>query len=305
MAGRTESSVAKTPASATQLERSGLSTPPALASQLVNHALFLPPAGELADPATLIEIAVTAERSGWDGLFLWDHVLRPATEPQEILDPWIMMAAIATATTSIRLGPMVTPLTRRRPIKIAREAVTLDHLSRGRLTLGLGLGVDTYGELSKFGDVADPRIRGQRLDEGAELLVRMWSGEVVDFHGEHHMADNVIVLPRPFQQPRIPLWFAARGDARRPVRRAARYEGLFPVDVDPDGLRTMLDVVRTERGSLDGFDVAIKFEGASHLETCQELGATWVLHTYRGNVDAAAVLDMAGADPVVVSNSSP
>ncbi|MCP5026202.1 MAG: LLM class flavin-dependent oxidoreductase, partial [Actinomycetia bacterium] len=227
------------------------------------HALTLPPYGELADPHALAEIATTAERAGWDAVFLWDHVLRRPDEPQEIADPWVAMAAIAMATERVRLGPMVTPITRRRPIKLAREATTLDHLSRGRLTLGLGLGVDTTRELSAFGEIVDPRIRGQRLDEGVELLCAFWSGDEVDYRGEHFVADWVVVLPRPLQRPRIPLWFAARGDARKPVRRAARYDGLFPIEVDERGLADMLDVVQQERGSLDGFDVIAGPEDAS------------------------------------------
>ena len=108
----------------------------------MKHALFLPPFGALADPGRLVQHAVAAEGAGWDAIFLWDHVLRRPEEPQEIADPWVAMAAIAAATTRIRIGPMVTPITRRRPIKLARETTTLDHLSSGRLTLGLGLGVD-------------------------------------------------------------------------------------------------------------------------------------------------------------------
>ena len=117
----------------------------------MKHALTLPPFGALADPAALVEHAIAAENAGWDAVFLWDHILRRPGEPQDIADPWVAIAAIAMATSRIRIGPMVTPITRRRPIKLAREATTLDHLSRGRLTLGLGLGVDTSRELSGFG----------------------------------------------------------------------------------------------------------------------------------------------------------
>ena len=241
------------------------------------HAFMIPPYGELADPHALVEVSVAAERAGWDGVFLWDHVLRRPGEPPETADPWVAMAAIATATERVRIGPMVTPITRRRPIKLARETTTLDHLSRGRLTLGLGLGVDTTRELSAFGEIVDPRIRGRRLDEGVELLCALWSGEEVDHHGEHFVADRVTALPRPVQRPRIPLWFAARGDARKPVRRAARYDGLFPIEVDERGLVEMLDVVREERGSLDGFDVIVRPEDASQYRRFADLGVTWAI----------------------------
>ena len=243
----------------------------------MRHALFLPPFGALADPNRLVEHAVAAEAAGWDAVFLWDHILRRPDEPAEIADPWVAMAAIATATSRIRIGPMVTPITRRRPIKVAREATTLDHLSQGRLTLGLGLGVDTSRELSAFGEITDARLRGERLDEGAELLCALWTGEEVNFRGDHFTADSVVALPRPFQQPRIPLWFAARGQARKPVRRAARYDGIFPIEVDGTELADVLDVVRTERGTLDGFDIMIAPSDALPYETLAERGATWAV----------------------------
>jgi alkanesulfonate monooxygenase SsuD/methylene tetrahydromethanopterin reductase-like flavin-dependent oxidoreductase (luciferase family) len=264
----------------------------------VKHALFLPPFGALADPALLVEHAIAAEAAGWDAVFLWDHVLRRAGEPQEVADPWVAMAAIASATERIRIGPMVTPLTRRRPIKLARESTTLDQLSGGRLTLGLGLGVDTTRELSGFGEVTDARIRGQRLDEGAELLCALWTGEQVDFHGEHFIADAVVALPRPIQRPRIPLWFAARGEARKPVRRAARYDGLFPIEVDSSALTDMLDVVRSSRGSLDGFDVIVHPSSDLPYATLAERGVTWAI---TGPAPGAAdTLVMASTAPVDV-----
>jgi len=267
----------------------------------MQHALTLPPYGELADPLALVEVAVAAERAGWDAVFLWDHVLRRPDDPQETADPWVALAAIAVATERVRIGPMVTPVTRRRPIKLAREATTLDHLSRGRLTLGLGLGVDTTRELSAFGEIVDPRTRGQRLDEGVELLCAFWTGEEVDFHGEHFVADHVIVRPRPYQQPRIPLWFAARGNARKPVRRAASYDGLYPIEFDERGLLDMLDIVREERGSLDGFDVIARPSTPSEYERFGEIGVTWAI---TGPLPGeTGVLELASTAPLDVFRS--
>lgn len=264
----------------------------------MKHALLLPPVGHLSDPSALAEMAVVAEQAGWDGVFVWDHVLRKAGEPQEIADPWIAMAAMAIATTQVRLGPMVTPITRRRPIKLARETITLDHLSGGRLTLGLGLGVDTSRELSGFGEVVDAKVRGQRLDEGADLLAALWCGEQVDFCGEHFVADAVTVLPRPVQRPGIPMWFAARGAARKPARRAARFDGLVPIEVDAKSLSDMLAVVVEERGSLDEFDVAVRPHGRREYEMFGELGATWAfVETQPGD---RHVSDIAAANPADV-----
>ncbi|MGI9604916.1 MAG: LLM class flavin-dependent oxidoreductase [Acidimicrobiales bacterium] len=269
----------------------------------MQHALTIPPYGELADPRALAEVAATAEAAGWDAVFLWDHVLRRAGDPQETADVWVAMAAIAIATERIRIGPMVTPITRRRPIKLARETTTLDHLSGGRLTLGLGLGVDTTRELSAFGEIVDPRIRGQRLDEGAALLCELWSGEEVNFSGDHFVAEKVVALPRPVQQPRIPLWFAARGRAAKPVRRAARYDGLYPIEVDDGELVAMIDLVRDERGSLDGFDVIARPSDAAQYERYADLGVTWAI---TGPAPGeSGVFDLAGSTPTDVFGDSP
>ena len=267
----------------------------------MRHALTIPPYGEVADPAALVEVAVSAEAAGWDAVFLWAPVLRRPTDPQETADPWVAMAAMAVATERIRLGPMVTPITRRRPIKLARECTTLDHLSGGRLTLGLGLGVDTTRELSAFGEIVDARVRGARLDEGVELLCQMWSGEEVDFHGEHFMADKVTVLPRPLQQPRIPMWFAARGSSRKPVRRAARYDGLYPIEVNEADLRGALDLIVEERGSLDGFDVIVAPTPELSYELLAELGVSWAI-TSPAPGDSA-IFDIAATSPADVFDS--
>ena len=263
----------------------------------MKHALLIPPVGSFSDPRVLVDVAVAAETAGWDGVFVWDHVLR-GKPPLEIADPWIALAAIAMATDRVRIGPAVTPLTRRRPIKLAREATSLDHLSDGRLTLGLGLGVDSSRELSGFGEVVDPRTRGERLGEGAALLCAMWTGETIDFHGQHFVAEQVTVLPRPVQQPRIPLWFAARGQALKPVRRAAGYDGIIPIDVDARQLAGMLDVVVTERGSLTDFDVAVRPQGSEQYRAFRDLGATWTfVEPAAGDPD---LLQLAATNPTTL-----
>jgi len=260
-------------------------------------ALSLPPFGHLADPGAIVEIALATEEAGFDGCFLWDHVYRPPTDPREILDPWVLMGAMALATSRIRLGPMVTPLTRRRPIKLAREALTVDHLSAGRLTLGLGLGVDTGGELSRFGEIVDAKERGDRLDEGIDLLLGFWTGKAVEHDGPAYRADEVIVHPQPVQQPRIPLWLAARsGSPPRPFRRAARFDGLMPIELDGLGdLERIIDLVLAERGSLDGFDVMVN--SAVDPAGAAALGATWSYRSFPTTVTPAEVFAIIAAGP--------
>jgi alkanesulfonate monooxygenase SsuD/methylene tetrahydromethanopterin reductase-like flavin-dependent oxidoreductase (luciferase family) len=260
----------------------------------LHHALYFAPFEELSDPAAVVEVAVAAEANGWDGLFLWDHVLRP--DAREVADVWITLAAVAAATTRIRIGPMVTPLTRRRIAPLVRQTVTLDHLSRGRLVMGVGLGVDGGGELSRFGEIVDPRVRAARLDESADVLARAWSGEPVVHHGEHVTVDDVTFLPRPLQAP-LPIWCAARGTALRPVRRAARFQGLFPIEVGVAELHAMLDEVRRVRGSLDGFDVAARVSPADDPAILDVPGVTWALRSFGPDATAGELLAAASTPP--------
>ena len=143
----------------------------------MRSGLFLPLFDALADPAIVARLSAEAEEAGWHGVFVWDHV-RWREPVVEVADPWITLAAIATSTAGVRLGPMVTPLARRRPVKVARETATLDRLSGGRLVLGVGSGAFPF-EWDYLGEQPDPRVRGEMLDEHLDLLDRLWTGEQV------------------------------------------------------------------------------------------------------------------------------
>lgn len=245
----------------------------------MRHAIYLPLFGPLADPHAVVEIACAAEESGWEGLFVWDHVLSPVPGEWDIADPWVVLAAAAAVTRRIALGPMVTPLPRRRLIKLARETVTLDRLSGGRLILGLGAGGDIGREYSAFGDVADARERGRVLDEGAALLVSLWAGDTVDHRGAV-VAEHVRAIPGPIQQPHVPLWFGTTRCAGAPITRAARYDGVFPLNVTPDSVARIAKDVAAIRGSRDGFDIAIVARPGDDLEPFRAAGATWAMHAF-------------------------
>ena len=187
----------------------------------MRSGLFVPLFDELADPAIVARLSVEAEEAGWDGVFVWDHV-RWREPVVDVADPQITLAAVAAATERIRLGPMVTPLARRRPVKVARETATLDRLSGGRLTLGVGLGSDEFGsEYSITGEELDDRRRAQMLDEALEILRAAWSGEPVHHRGEHYTVDGMRFLPRPVQRPGVPVWVA--GFYGKPGRSAGLY----------------------------------------------------------------------------------
>lgn len=231
---------------------------------MAKHGIFIAPFDELYDPRTLRDLAVDAEAHGWDGIFLWDHI-RYRAPVRRVADPWIVMAAMASATSTIRLGPMVTPLARRRPHKLARETVTLDHLSQGRLVLGAGLGSDSSNEFEGFEPHAvDPKERARLLDDGLDALAHYW---------EHEFE------PPPVQQPRIPVWLAGRWPNRRPLRRAVRWDGYFPIDLPgPDALAELAQEILTLRGDAPGaFDLVVTDPPGADWDAWTQAGATWCL----------------------------
>jgi alkanesulfonate monooxygenase SsuD/methylene tetrahydromethanopterin reductase-like flavin-dependent oxidoreductase (luciferase family) len=236
----------------------------------------LPIFDELADPRVLGDLAAEAEAAGWDAVFVWDHVYYRAPV-RAVTDPWTAMACIALRTSRVLVGPMVTPIPRRRPHVLARQIAALDHLSNGRFVFGAGLGLDgSGGELSRFGEELDDRVRAGMLDEGLSLLRALMTGDPVDHAGAHFQARDVTFLPAPTRA--VPIWIAARWPNRRPLRRAAAYEGLFIIDVaSPDDLRRAVDVIVEERGSRDGFDVVVQLDEGTALDAWEEAGATWWL----------------------------
>ena len=244
----------------------------------MRHALFLPLFDQLAEPAVVVRLAAEAEEAGWDGVFVWDHVSYRAPVTGAA-DPWIILAAMACATEQVRLGPMVTPLPRRRPIKLAREITTLDRLSGGRVTFGVGIGGDGAGELSATGEQLSDRVRGQMLDEGLTILQAAWTGEPLTHRGEHYTADGLTLLPTPVQRPGPPVWVAMRAGNAAPLRRAARFDGIFPIELTgPDQLAGIVTDVRAQRaaaGLQGAYDVAAGGPPGTDQSGFAEAGATW------------------------------
>jgi alkanesulfonate monooxygenase SsuD/methylene tetrahydromethanopterin reductase-like flavin-dependent oxidoreductase (luciferase family) len=236
------------------------------------RGLFVAPFDALADPRVIGDLAASAEDAGWEGFFVWDH-LQYGERVTDIADAWISCAAVAMRTERLLLGPMVTPLPRRRPQVLARQAAGLAQLSRGRFVLGLGIGDDWVGEFSAFGDEPDPRVRGRMLDEGLEVLTGLLSGRTVDHDGEHYPVRGARFRP----DARVPIWLGGRFGNAVPLRRAARHDGFFVIGLDGPG------DVATVLGGLDAQDPGPGFEVVVDLRTEQdhgpwlESGASWVL----------------------------
>jgi alkanesulfonate monooxygenase SsuD/methylene tetrahydromethanopterin reductase-like flavin-dependent oxidoreductase (luciferase family) len=239
------------------------------------RGLHVAPFQELADPRKVARLAARAEERGWDGFFVWDHIVY-SPPVRAVADPWVTLSAIACATERVRIGPLVTPPVRRRVQKLTREAVTLDHLSGGRLVLGLGLGANRHGELEPFGDIDDPREQARLLDAALERLTAFWDGEFE---------------PPPLQRPRIPIWLAARWPNRRPVRRAAKWDGLFPIDLPgPDAVAELAAEVRELRGPDAGpFDIVVETAPGEDPAPWAAAGATWCLTSFGSTPTEAEV----------------
>jgi alkanesulfonate monooxygenase SsuD/methylene tetrahydromethanopterin reductase-like flavin-dependent oxidoreductase (luciferase family) len=272
----------------------------------MRYAVNMPNFAEYADARTVAALAADAEAAGWDGVFVWDHMVYAKDERLPVADPWILLAAAALATERLRLGPMVTPLARRRPWKVARETVTLDRLSGGRLILGVGLGSPAADEYGTFGEPTGAAVRAAMLDEALEVLTLLWSGETVSFHGEHYRLDAVAFRPTPVQRPRIPILVAGVWPRRAPLRRAARFDGIVPLKVGDDGelvplraddLGALLAIVRAHRAGGGPFEVMLGGEtpgddpaaALAVVEPLAAAGMTWwseTLEPRRGGLPA-------------------
>lgn len=239
------------------------------------------------DATTAMSLAQEAETAGWDGFFMWDPVWG--------IDPWVSLAAVAVQTERIRLGTLITPLSRCRPWKLASETVTLDHLSQGRVILSVGLGAIDSG-FEVFGEETDRRTRAELLDEGLEILTGLWRGNLFDYDGKHYQVKDMEFLPPTppptFQSPRIPIWVVGAWPRPKSMQRVIRYDGLLPTMINadgthitptPDDIRAMKKYVEEHRSLTTPFDIIIEGEtptddrqhAMNQVYPYAEAGATW------------------------------
>lgn len=266
--------------------------------------------GSRGGTAHLLEMAVAAERAGWDGFFTWDAISIGDTVTW---DPWSLLGAVAARTERIRLGALVFAPARRRPWKIAREALTVDHLSAGRLVLPVGLGVVEDGGFSKVnGEVTSARERAERLDETLAICDLAWRGEPFSFEGTHYRVDDLQIAPAPVQRPRIPVWPVGGWPSPRSMARAARWDGVV---LQPTGGRELLTAaevaeavawIRQRRGGdLTGYDVVVQdvlpadpADARAMVEAYEASGATWIVDSrWEPDVTPEALLDVARQAP--------
>ena len=246
----------------------------------VRYGFVIPTGG----PREVAGRAREAEEAGWDGAFYWDGI---AIGEMDTYDPWVVMAAMAMRTERVRIGAMLTPPARRRPWKLARETMTLDHLSGGRLVLPVGLGATDDGGFSKVGEPTDRKTRAQRLDEALEILTGLWSGEPFSYRGEHYRLEEMTFRPPTLQRPRVPIWVVGAWPSERSMNRALRYDGVLVYttrgEVTPEDIEAIKAYVEEKRGTDAPFDIVWEGEtpgddpetAASIVRPYAEAGATW------------------------------
>ena len=239
-----------------------------------------------ATPREFAELAVDAEKSGWDAIFTWEAVWGP--------DAWVTLTAAAMVTERIRIGTMLTPLPRIRPWDLAGRVATLDHLSGGRVQLAVGMGALHDGWLA-FEVDEGRKVRAEKLDEGLTIYDGLMRGQPYAFSGKHYQVRPTEFMPPPMpvQRPRVPVWVVGAHPSRPSLRRAARWDGLLPTKVGlgtetPFGPADLADVVaavrplREEAGlAWQGYDVVA--EGVSEpgevgdklIREWVDAGATW------------------------------
>ena len=258
----------------------------------MKFGITLPITGVDGDVRKLAECAALAEKCGWDAVWIEDYVVSFGGENAPVFDPWLAMTAAALATKKIRIAITVTPLARRRPWKVAREAVTLDHLSNGRLILGVGVGMSEDASFANFKEVADVKQRSEMLDEALEILAGLWSAKPFRFEGKYYQVAETTFLPPPMQKPRIPIWIGGGWPRKRFTARAKRWDGACPFKVDANGGMAMLtaDDVREMKATLEAgrkksapLDIIVggstgdvsKKAAAAQTKAMADAGATW------------------------------
>ena len=259
---------------------------------------------EGGDPSLMASLTREAEDAGWDGVFIADGISIGMKNMPAIpwYDPWVTLAAMAMSTERIRLGTLITPVSRRRPWKLARETVSIDHLSQGRLIFGVGLGAaNDDGGFCKVGEAMELKVRAERLDEGLAILKGLWSGKPLSFKGDHYKVDDMTMVPTPVQSPRIPVWVVGVWPKVKSMTRAVKWDGIIPqvykadmsYKITPDDIRAMKAFIGEHRTDSAPFDVIVggstpgknRKKAMAAVRPLAEAGGTWWLEHMWASAD--------------------
>ncbi len=277
----------------------------------IKYGIVTPNIGEFYGSIdNLVKISQKIETTGWNGHFIWDWILGNKDPIHQIVDPWIALTAMASRTKKIKLGTNITPIPRRRPWKLARETVSLDRFSNGRLILGVGLGFPPEEEFAAFGEESDIKIRAKKMDEGLEVLLGLWSGTKFSYNGEYYKIDNVTFLPKALQTPRIPIWGAGTWPFKKPFIRSTKLDGVVPMDNDdyfptPKTLLEIISLIKEHRSNMKDFDIVacvrtMGIDSQKREELLSEyidVGATWLVESIDESTDKTECFDFIEQGP--------
>ncbi|WP_165422970.1 LLM class flavin-dependent oxidoreductase [Ktedonosporobacter rubrisoli] len=269
------------------------------------YGLDIPNIGAFSDARALADLARTAEDAGWDGIFLWD-TLHYLAENKPVADAWIALTAVAMKTERIKIGLQVAVPARRRPAKLAREIVTLDRLSNGRLILGVGLGTNEDKGFGAFGEEMEVKKRAKILDESLDVLQGLWSGKPFSYTGERHQVKEITFLPTAMRTSGVPIWIGWLWPKKKPMERAMRFEGASPQrfvdnefgELGPGDIRQLKAYMEERRAPGAPFDIVVGgpvFEAVRNekaratLLAVQEAGATWALQRVEPEDEIATI----------------
>ncbi|MGW4488781.1 LLM class flavin-dependent oxidoreductase [Amycolatopsis sp. NPDC004368] len=232
----------------------------------------LKPAQQFTTITTLREIWAIADDARFDGLWTFDHFAPMGpVRTGEVFEAWTLMAAMAQATRHVRIGCLVSGNTNRHPAVLAKMAATVDHLSGGRLDVGLDAGGDELADTMLGLPTPPARERVARLAEACEVLGLLWTRPVADFRGTHFALTAATSDPKPVQAPRPPLWLGSNGE-RHGLRVVAEHADVW-VNASLPG--TPVDELRRLSGVLDRHCAEIGRDPATVRRAVQfRLGAT-------------------------------
>ena len=258
----------------------------------------------VGDPGAMVELAASAEEAGWDGVFTYDAI---EIGGAEMYDPWTLLAAMAVRTSRVTLGAIVFAPTRRRPWKLAREALTVDHLSGGRLVVPVGLGALDDRGFGNVGEVTETKARAAILDETLAILDGLWSGEPFEHQGDHFRFGPMTFRPRPVQRPRIPIWVVAAWPSEPSVARALRWDGIVLQTDDLLEVEAVAEHARNSRSAAarpEPFEIVVQgstppdpIAAAAIAQPYADAGATWWIDADWHNPTPASVAARVAAGP--------
>lgn len=266
----------------------------------INFGIYIANFDIFESPIDYLDLAVATEENSWDGFFMWDHTVGIPGKPAS--ETFTTLSAIASKTNNIKIGTTVTGLPRHRPWNLARKVATIDHISNGRFIFGIGLGA--RDEYSPFNEENDNKILKEKVDESLQIIQGIFEKDHFSFSGKHYQLNDVSFNPKP-KQKNLPIWVAGTWPYKGPFRRAAKFNGIFPLSADPDEIRLspkeyqdIISFINQFRDPKSDFDVVSHMyttgnkEDDAWISDYIDVGVNWLIEViYPGRASKKEIFD--------------